>query len=367
MANLIIDKVVGILKDLNPLFNNQWILAAVILVSFYALSQLIVIIFEKIVLAITSRTKTDIDDKIVKKINRPISLILALVGIILAVNVFQLHSTINDYFNKTIISAIILVSSIIIIRILIVLIESWGSEFAKKTKSNADDAIIPMFTRFTGIVIFILGILYVLATWGVAIGPLLASLGIAGIAVAFALQNSLANIFGGVSLILDKTIRVGDIIKLDDAAQTSGKVVDVGIRSTKIETFDGELVIMPNGKLADSRIQNIVLPGPEVRIVIEFGVAYGSKVEKVKKVVMAVLTKHKKVSKDPQPMVMFSVLGDSALQFKAYCWVASYTERFVTKEKLICDIYESLNKAKIDMPFPQRTVWMYDMGKPGKK
>ena len=192
--------------------------------------------------------------------------------------------------------------------------------------------------------------------WGVQIGPLLTSLGIAGIAIAFALQSTLGNIFGGMSIILDKSIKVGEKIELD--ANTMGTVVDVGLRSTKIRTFDNEMITIPNGKLADSRILNFVQPDPRVRIKIEFGVEYGSDTSKVRKVVIETLRKVPNVLKNPEPRVLMTEMADFSLKFMALFWVNTFDVKFETKALSAEEVYKALRKAVIGIPFPTRTVYL---------
>ena len=201
-----------------------------------------------------------------------------------------------------------------------------------------------------------IGLIFILGVWGVQVGPLLASLGIAGVAVAFALQSTLGNIFGGISLIVDRSITVDDFIKLDDA--TEGFVTDIGMRSTKIKSKDGDLIIVPNGKLADSKIYNYHKPLPMTRVTIEFGVKYGSDVDKVRKIVLNEINKIKGVLKEPAPAVVFDELGDFALKFKAFFWVTSIEKKVEAKESALSLIYNALNKNKIIIPFPTRTVYL---------
>ena len=192
--------------------------------------------------------------------------------------------------------------------------------------------------------------------WGIQIGPLLAGLGIAGLAVALALQPTLSNIFSGVSMILDKTLKVGDLVYLDQ--NVKGKVERIGLRSTRIRTFDNELVIIPNTKLADSQIQNIALPEPKSRATVMFGVAYGSNIDNVKKIIIKELKTIKGVSKDPGPIVRFSEMADSSLNFKAYFYVDHFEDRASGVDEANTKIYNALNKAGIEIPFPQRDVHM---------
>ena len=135
------------------------------------------------------------------------------------------------------------------------------------------------------------------------------------------------------------------------------------MRSTKIKNFDNEVIIVPNGVLVDSRIQNYVLPDPSARVVVDFGVEYGSDVDKVKRVILGEIKKLKKALKDPEPQVRFLLMADFSLNFSARFWVADYTERVVVKEEATCLFYKALNKAKIGIPFPTRTVYIHNTGK----
>jgi len=196
----------------------------------------------------------------------------------------------------------------------------------------------------------------VLGVWGVDIGPFLAGLGIAGLAISFALQESLGNIFGGISLIMDRVYKVGDRIQLDSGEV--GTVVDVGLRSTRLRTFDNELIVIPNSKPANSKVKNYVQPDTSLRVVVNFGVEYGTKLEKVKKVLEPVLKKMKGISKSPAPVVEFIEMGDSSLNCIAKFWVPNYEHAYGKKLEATDLIYNELNKAKIGIPFPTTTVYV---------
>lgn len=162
-------------------------------------------------------------------------------------------------------------------------------------------------------------------------------------------------------MILDKSIKVGDLIYLD--ADTRGKVLAIGLRSTRILTFDNELIIVPNSKVADSKIQNIAEPDPKARVVIPFSVEYGSDVNKVKKIVLAEIKKVEHFIAEPEPIVRFIEMGQSSLNFKAYFYVDSFEFRWAAIDESNTRIYNLLNKAGIGIPFPQMDVHL----KEGKK
>ncbi len=333
---------------------NNYVIAFVVLVVFFLGAKIIIFISKNILLKLAHKTKTEVDDLIIKRINRPLSLIVLLVGIRISAVILQLNNIVEKIIHEIGNTLIVIIVAYIIIVVIDILIDNWGRTWAQKTKSKVDDQLLNLVHRFSKIIIFILAFLFILDVWGVKVGPLLASLGIAGIAVAFALKDTLGNIFGGISLIVDKTIKVGDIIELD--ATTKGTVLDVGLRSTRIRTFDNEVIIIPNGQLANSKIQNYVPPDPSVRVVIPFGVAYGSDVEKVKKLVLKEIEKIKELKDDPAPIIRFIEMANSSLNFKAYFYVDSYKKRFAAKDTANTLIYNALNKNKISIPFPQMDV-----------
>ncbi|MBI2657713.1 mechanosensitive ion channel family protein [Candidatus Woesearchaeota archaeon] len=345
-----------VLELLNRFTTNKYVHSAIILAAFYIISQIFVFICQKIILKITEKTKTDIDDLIVSKTSKPISFILLLIGLRLAIIPHPIKQGILDIIEHSISSLIIAIITYIVIVVFDILISNWGRKFASRTESTVDDEIVVLFQRFSRILLSFIGLIFILEAWGIKVGPLLASLGIAGIAVAFALQSTLGNIFGGVSLIVDRSVTVNDFIKLDDGTQ--GTVLDIGLRSTKIKSIDGDLIIMPNGKLSDSKIYNYHKPLPNTRVTIDFGVEYGSDVEMVRKIVLKELNSLNSVLKEPAPQVVFSELGDFALQFKALFWVASIDKKLEARETALVAMYSALNKNKITIPFPTRKIYM---------
>ena len=156
-------------------------------------------------------------------------------------------------------------------------------------------------------------------------------------------------------MILSKTFRVGDKIEVEGI---SGNVVEVGIRATRIRTFDNELVIVPNGTMATAIIKNYHQPNHKARVVVPFGVEYGTKIEKARKVALDVAKGMKDIIKDdPAPFVVFKEMADSSLNFELRFWVEdvnnSWPKHWEANEKL----YNALNKAKIGIPFPSMTVY----------
>jgi len=339
---------------LEQYINNPYLRALVILVGLFVILKLIVFVTEKIILKIVAKTKTDIDDKIIAKTSKPFSILIFLVGFFIAIKEIPFSENLHKVIAEVIFSIIVLVVGYVVYFILDLIIARGWKRFAIRTKSRIDESLSSLVHNMLRIVWLVITFLYLLDLWGVQIGPFLAGLGIAGLAVALALQPVLSNIFSGISIVLDKTVRVGDLVYLDSS--TKGTIKKVGIRSTKIQTFDNELIIIPNNKLADGLIQNVALPEPKTRVVIPFSVAYGSNIDKVKKIVLNEVKSINGIVPDEESYVRFVEMANSSLNFKAYFYVGSYGDRFAAIDEANTKIYNALNKNKINIPFPQMDV-----------
>ena len=347
---------------LNTILNsNKYISATLILILFFFLAKLVVKVIEKIFMRLAAKTKTKVDDDIVLALRNPASLLILLVGFkLFFVELWSVYGF-QRYVDFTLDSVIIMVTIFTGVKILNIMIEGWGLIWAQRTKSSLDDQLLRLLHQVVTGIAYVFGVLWILSIWGIEIGPLLAGLGIGGLAIAFALQPTLANIFGGVSLILDKTIKVGDVVKLSSGE--SGAVYDIGIRSTRIKTWTNQILVIPNSKLVDSMVINYNQPDRTIRIDLLFGVAYGSNIDKVVKIAMDTLKGEKFVLKDPAAKCWFMNMADSALEFKMMFYVDDLSNKWTTHQSVIKKLYNALNKNKINIPFPQREIWVHNVKK----
>ncbi len=332
-----------------------------ITVVFYILSKILQVVILNNIRRLTRKTKTNADDEIIGKLEKPLLRFLALIGLKIAVNVLPLSEGVMTVFHHIINSLLVIVVTLLGMKIVHLLLTSWGARWADKTESTLDDDLLPLLHKASNVVIILVGAFFVFGEWNIDVTGLLAGVGIAGLAFGFAIKDSLANVFGGISIILDKAIKVGDAVKLDSGL--SGKILDIGLRSTKIRTWNNELLIIPNGNLANSVIQNYKKPDLSVRVVIPIGVEYGANIDNVKKVVKEALLSVDKVIKKStkKPIqILFVNMADSALEFSVRFWVDDYTDKLKTKEEALCKIYKALNKHKIGIPFPTRTVYLHE-------
>ena len=351
---MIMDRIFNFLGNLpyGAYLQNKWIFVLLIIVCSIVLAKLVLFVFEKYLSQLAKKTKTEVDDIIFDQVKTPVFYFILGYGLKLVVDYLAYGGIISELVNS--LMAIIFV--FILARITNVIVEIWGKEFAKRTKSSLDDVLLPMFHKAVNIIFFVIGFMWVLKIWNIDIGPYLAGAGILGVVIGFGLQDSLKNIFGGVTLLLDKTYKIGDKVKLESGEV--GTILDIGLRSTKMRTYDNEVIYIPNGYLANSRVQNYTRPNPKVRTNVEFGVVYGTNVAQVRSLIVKLLTDMDGVLSEPTPAVQFLSMGDFALHFKAQFWVERWDQAYDKKLEATEAIYNALNKAKIGIPFPTQTIYL---------
>lgn len=341
----------------NTIFSQIWsyisqsnyLAALVILLASLITSKFVFFFFKKILLRLTKKTKTEIDDRIIEILESPVCYTVILIGLLISLEFILLPEKIAFYVNNLIKIVLLFIWILAAKKISDIIIENLKE---KKIAKN----IIPLLANLSGIVIYFIGFLIILNLLGIDITPLLASAGIAGFAVAFAAKDTIANFFGGITIFLDKPYKVGDIIQLE--AKEVGKIIKVGVRSTRIRTRDDTIITIPNSILANSKIINLSEPRQRLRINIPIGVAYKTDLKKLEKVLLKIAKKNKNVLKNPEPKVRFVEFGESSLKFILKCWVAEPFDRGKTIDQINREINEEFKKEKIIIPFPQRIVYL---------
>jgi MscS family membrane protein len=351
-----IDKITVYLEEYSFVTENQLLFAAVLVIASFLVAWIAMIFISLLIEIVAKRTKSELDDELLHEAKTPLFRLIVLGGLLVSTQLLGLEGSVLNVITKILMTLIYLTLIFYALKASNVFYVHGFAKIAERTRSSIDDEIMPIAKKTTAAAIWIFGIILILSAWGIEIGPFLAGLGIAGLALSFAVQDSLANIFAGISLILDKVYKVGDRIELDSGEV--GTVSDVGLRSTRLKTFDNELIIIPNSKTANSKIKNYVQPDVSLRVVVNFGVEYGTRPEKVKRVIDPALKNMKGLKKTPVPVVEFTEMGDSSLNCVAKFWVPHYNDAYGKKLEATDLIYKELNKAKIGIPFPTTTVYI---------
>jgi small-conductance mechanosensitive channel len=206
--------------------------------------------------------------------------------------------------------------------------------------------------------VLVAGFMLVLDNAGFEIKTLLTALGVTSIAVALALQPTLSNLFAGIHLSVSKPIRVGDFVELEDGVQ--GHVVDIGWRSTQIRQLANNLVVVPNARLAEMRLINYTLPDSPQAVLVGVGVAYGSDLRRVERVVVEVASAVQKEipEADPlhQPFMRFHTFASSSIDFNVTLRARAFTDRWPLIHEFTMRLKERFDAEGIEIPFPQRVV-----------
>ena len=201
--------------------------------------------------------------------------------------------------------------------------------------------------------ILLLGLLVALAAAGFKVGQLTIVLGALGVGVGLGLQNVVNNFVSGLILMFERPLQPGDVIEV---AGTTGRVREIGMRSTSLKTFDGADVVVPNGTLLSEKLVNWTLMDLNRRIEIELGVAYGSDPQQVLDLMMEVIRNTPGITDNPEPAVLFSGFGASSLDFSIRAWTRNYNEWINIRSDMNLRLHRALAEAGIEIPFPQQDL-----------
>jgi len=323
-----------------------------LLLSFIAaaiIDQIFIISLKKIV----SKSKTNLDDKLIDTLHPALYNTILYIGFYIAINSLTLPPKIEFLFNGIIKSLLVIYWSLGLFKSFIIII-NWIS---KKDNKNAliKKKTLPLFDNVGKIVIFLFSIYFIMLSWGINVTAWIASAGILSVVIGFAAKDTLGNLFAGIFIMADSPYKEGDYINLDTGER--GYVRDIGIRSTRIQTRDDIEITIPNSVIANSKIVNESGGTHEKeRIRISVDVAYGSVVNDVKNIMNTIAKSSDNVCKDPSPRVRFREFGASGLKFQLLAWIEKPELRGRVVDELSTEIYNTFNAQNIEIPFPQRTV-----------
>lgn len=341
-------------------YSDVFVSIAILLV-FIVLSKVVYFFLKKVVSSWTEKTKTTLDDEILKAVEKPIYVGVIFLGVYFAL--MHLSGLVNYFpeIHKLFGVLYILLGTFFVVGLVNAVFKWYGKEVALKTETKLDDQFLPIARKIVdGFIYAIAFILILREAFNIEITPLVASLGIAGLAVALALQDTLSNFFAGAYLIADRPIQAGDFIELEDGKQ--GFVEDIGWRSTRIKTVRNNMIVIPNSKLSQSIITNFYSPEKEMSVFFSCGVSYDSDLSMVERVTLEAAKEIQNTIpgavKSFEPFMRFNEFGDSNIKFSIVLRIDSFLDRnLVIHEfmKLLTDRYRS---EKIEISYPWTNVYL---------
>ena len=344
---------------MNPI-TKETITAIILLAGVVLFAYIIKLIWQLVFIRIARKTRTKLDLMVLQSIQKPVYFTIIIFGFF-----FVFKRTIDeiplakDLLLVKVGDGIFFIALVSIISYLAyafikVFCDWYLKEIAAKTKSKFDDQFIPLFSRIMKIVIVFIVLTVILSHFKINISGFLATAGVASLAIALAAQDSLANMFASFTLLIDRPFRIGDRVELSSGE--IGDVHEIGLRSTKILSFDNTLLVIPNAEIAKSKVINYSYPDPKLKIRQKISVAYGTNLNGVKRILKEVCLQHPEVEKEPEPIVYFTEFGDSSLNLLMVCWIDSFKDRFRINDELNMEIKRQFEKEEVEIPFPQQDV-----------
>jgi small-conductance mechanosensitive channel len=348
-----------VISYLNPLINtissNPWVRGAIVIVLTFTVASLVTWLLFRVLRWAARKSRFDLDDKVVLLLRPPVYYTLLVSGIYAGIEVMPISDKITTLLSQGIRTIGLIIWIFFFSRLASLFLERLANVSHKY--AFIQNRTLTLFDNASKVVIFGLGIYGVFVIWNIDMTAWLASAGIAGLAIGFAARDTLSNLFAGVFILADAPYKVGDYIVLDTG--TRGKVVNIGLRSTRVLTRDDVEITIPNSIIANSSITN--QSGghhTKMRLRLKVGVAYGSDTDKVREILLDVALKEPLVVKSPEPRVRFRVFGASSLDFELLCWVDDPELRGRAVDLLNDAIYKKFNAEKIEIPYAKQDVYI---------
>ena len=333
---------------MEQLIQHEYFHFLLILIGFFIIAQVVHFILVNYVRKLAARTKTDIDDLILKLLTKPIYIFIIFTGLYFALKSLSQLEPYFTYINGIYFVGTVLLMALIVADILRILLSLWlrtQKQYEKMPK---------LLSNVAAILVYLIAILMILDHFHIEITPLVAAYGLGGLAVALALQNTLSNVFAGIHIVSDRPINFGDYIHVEGGV--SGFVEDIGWRSTRIRTLPNTLVIIPNSKLAESIITNYSLPVLEMSAVIQCGVDYGSDLEKVERVTIDVAKQIQETipgaKRDFQPFIRYHTFDESNINFSIILRVEEPAAKYIVTHEFIKALKKRYAEEGIEISWP---------------
>jgi len=333
--------------------------ALVVALAFFVLAVVVRVVVFRSLKRLAGLSATLIDDRLLQNLGKPVFTTILFIGLTFATNAAMLP----------------IGTSVIVNLLLSVIVASWMRAILRISDSLLDTLgnhehftliearTMPLFDLTTKLLTILIGSYVLLLIWGINPVGWLASAGIVGIAVGFAAKDTLANLFSGFFIVADAPYKIGDYINLDSGER--GKVSAIGLRSTRLLTRDDVEITIPNGVIANAKIIN-ESGGPhlKIRTAVSVGVAYGSDVDGVMRILEGIGLDHPQTCAQPAPRARMRGFGASSLDFDLLIWIDHPEQRGMIKHELLMEIYKAFGREGIEIPYSKHDVYIKEMPAP---
>jgi small-conductance mechanosensitive channel len=288
------------------------------------------------------------DDIVIGAVRDVIIVWLFIAGAFGAVAALPLRPRLHHDLTKLIEAALILSATFVLARVAAQTIRLLSLRRSRTMRSSS------IFVNLARLIIGMLGLLVLLQSLGVSVTPLLTALGVGGLAVALALQDTLSNFFSGLQIIATKKVKPGDFVRLDTGEE--GYVEDIDWRHTSVRQLGNNMVLVPNAKLVNSVLTNFYYPQQELSVVTEMAVSYDSDLDHVELVTLdcarRVMASVESGVTDFEPFIRYHTFGDYSIQFNIVLRVREFTDQYALKHTFLKELKKAYERAGIVIPYP---------------
>jgi MscS family membrane protein len=333
---------------------NIYLQSLTIAVVFILIGKVAELVLTGMVGRIAKRSKSDLDDRMIALLRKPIFMSFVIIGLAMATRRLDLPESV-EFSTLGLLRTIAVVVWYSMLHQLATLLVQITKQ--RRNSKLVQTGMLQLLQNVAKVVLFALAIYFLFLAWDINVTAWVASAGIVGLALSFAARDTLSNLFAGVSIVMDAPYKTGDFIILDTGER--GVVTLIGLRSTRILTRDDIEITIPNGLIGNSKIINEAGgPSQKHRIRIAVGAAYGSDLDHVIATLQQVADDEDEISETPEARVRFRGFGESSLDFELLCWIDQPVDRGRITHELYCAVYKAFSENDISIPFPTRSIQM---------
>ncbi|MCO4813778.1 MAG: mechanosensitive ion channel family protein [Flavobacteriales bacterium] len=334
---------------------QDWLISFGILIASLIIAKTLYWVFRKFIKGIAEKTKTSLDDILIDQLEEPVVYGVVMIGLYWGVHRLEFGTKVDVFFDHLFIIIITLNVTWFIVRFIDSLIQEYVVPLIEKSESDLDDQLLPIIRKAIKTGLWTLGIIIGLNNAGFDVAALIAGLGIGGIALALAAQDTIKNVFGGVMVFIDKPFQIKDRIKINGI---DGEVEEIGVRNTRIRTLEGRLVTLPNAQFSDNAIENVTLE-PTRKVKISLGLTYDTtadQMENAMAILKSIAEENQNVSND-DIFISFNTWGDFSMGILFIYFVKGTSDHFTTQSEMNMTILRKFNEAGLEFAFPTQTIY----------
>ena len=336
----------------------NWAIAVGILILSFVVVKMLYWIFSNVIRRLTSKTKTNLDDVLIDKLEKPLTYLVLILGYWISIHYLMFKEEVELVLENVAYFLLVIDVTAILSRIVDALITEIIMPISEKSDSSFDNQLIPVIQKGVRSIIWILGIIIGLDNIGFDITAMIAGLGIGGLALALAAQDSVKNIFAGIMIFLDKPFRIKDRIQVDGF---DGIVEEVGLRSTRLRTLEGRIVTIPNSRFTDNSVTNVTSQ-PTLKVKLNLGLTYDTDEVQMQKAIdiLEDIVKNQEAITDDYA-AGFNGFGDFSLNILFIYYVKPDSHWLDTQTLVNKEILRRFNKEGLEFAFPTQTILKKDI------